>query len=630
MSFRTRLTSFFVVIVVVPMVAVGLLVYSLISDSTQAKAEARANGLASAAASLYANEIAVARADAQAIARNPALLAGGPLDRRVSTVASQAGLARLTVTVGSRTVADVGDRTAIAPGVANVALRGGHTVATVSVSELTAAQYARMLSGPDVAVVVREAGRTLGSTLSAASTHALPRQGTVTLGGVGYQTASVNARGFGGAALTVIALSRLSATSTSVGTTRVLAAIFIVAFLLLAFAFSVLASRALQGQLSRFLSAARRLAGGDFSSPVPTAGQDEFAALGQEFNNMSSQLARRLDELSQERARLRESIGRIGAALASNLDRSALLELVLQTAADAVQSGSGRVKARPDPDGALDEAATVGSLADFGDEVAQAEQAALDTCDLGESNGDHGAVLSVPLGPLQPGGHAHGVLTVARARPPFTDDERELLRSLAAQAALALENVDLHFQIRRQAVTDELTGLANHGSFQERLGAEAEQVRRYHHPLGLIMLDIDNFKSINDTYGHLQGDLVLEAVARAVNENSREADTPARYGGEEMALILPHTDLEGAYAIAERVRTAIDALRVPRIHGQGTLRATASVGVAATREGTRETLIADADAALYEAKRQGKNRTIRAPERAAESPERAANVPAGE
>jgi diguanylate cyclase (GGDEF)-like protein len=480
-----------------------------------------------------------------------------------------------------------------------------------------------MLAGPDVAAVVRQDGRTLASTLTAASVRPVPRQGTVKIAGLDYQTATFGVPGFDGLPLSVTVLSGLSATASSVEATRLLAALFILAFLLLAFAFSVFASRALQGQVSRFLQAARRLAGGDFSAPIPIAGQDEFAALGQEFNNMSNELARRLDELSQERARLRESIRRIGQTLAANLDGPALLELALGTAVDAVQAGCGRVSARADPDGALKEFASIGDLTGFEEEVAAAEREALRTGHVAEQTSGERSVLSLSLGPLQSGEPAHGVLTIARSDQPFSEDERELLQSLAAQAALALENVDLHFQVRRQAVTDELTGLANHGRFQELLEAEAEQIRRYHHPLGLIMLDIDDFKAINDTYGHLQGDLVLKAVARVVRDNSREADTPARYGGEEMALILPHTDLDGAHAIAERVRLAIEALRIPRLDGDGILAPTASVGVAATRDGTREALIADADAALYQAKRQGKNRTVSAPTRAA-------NVPAGE
>jgi diguanylate cyclase (GGDEF)-like protein len=201
---------------------------------------------------------------------------------------------------------------------------------------------------------------------------------------------------------------------------------------------------------------------------------------------------------------------------------------------------------------------------------------------------------------------------VARHGRPFSDDDREVLRSLGVEAALALENIELHFQVRRQAVTDELTGLANHGRFQELLTAEIEQVRRYHHPIGLIMLDIDDFKAVNDTYGHPQGDVVLRQVASVVRENSRDADSPARYGGEELALILPHTDLEGAHAIAERIRVAVEELRVPRTGGPGVLRITASVGVAATAAGDKQALIADADGALYEAKRQGKNRTVSA------------------
>jgi len=236
---------------------------------------------------------------------------------------------------------------------------------------------------------------------------------------------------------------------------------------------------------------------------------------------------------------------------------------------------------------------------------------------VGETHTAAISVAAVTLSRREPGERAHGVISVARRGRPFTDDDLEVLRSLGAEAALALENIELHFQIRQQAVTDELTGLANHGRFQELLNAEIEQVRRYHHPIGLIMLDIDDFKAVNDTYGHPQGDTVLRHVGRVVQENSRDADSLARYGGEELSLILPHTDLEGAQAIAERIRKAAEALRIARTDGRGVLRVTASLGVAASTDGHKDALIADADGALYEAKRGGKNRTVSAVSRAA-------------
>jgi diguanylate cyclase (GGDEF)-like protein len=615
MSFRTRLTSFFVLIVITPMLAVGFLVFRLISDSQEGKADARANGLATAAASLYQSESLAARSDAQTIARAIGAIPTAQLRARVSTLAGQAGLARVTVVGGTRTAVDVGDPTAVAPGTAIV--NSARNPLVISVSELTASQYAHQLAAPDVGVVVRQDGRTLASTLAAPPAATIPRQGTVSVAGTGYRTVTQTFRGFGGTPVVVSVLSSLGATTASVTGSRILAAAFIVAFLLLALSFSVLASRGLQRQLARFLQAARRLAGGDFSEPVPVEGHDEFAALGQEFNNMSAQLERRLDELSQERARLREAIRRIGQTFAANLDRHALLELALKTAMDAAQATCGRVSARLTDDDPLAEEAREGSFEGFQNAIYEAERAALKDGGLGEAPGDGSiAVMSVTLRPLEAGYRIHGLITVGRRDRPFSDDDRALLRSLAAQATLALENVDLHQQVSRQAVTDELTGLANHGRFQELLGSEMEQVRRYHHPVGLIMLDIDDFKSINDTYGHQQGDIVLKRVARVLADTSRDADYPARYGGEEMAVILPHTDLAGSYAIAERIRSGIEALRIPRTDEDGTLRITASVGVAATSDGAKDGLIADADAALYEAKRTGKNRTVQAQARA--------------
>ncbi len=611
MSFRTRLTSFFVLIVVLPMVAVGFLVFRLINQSEQGKADARANGLATAAASIYQSESVAARGDAETIARAVGSLTGPALRARVATLSAQSGLARVTITGAGRQLVDIGNRAAIAPGLATLRTRSGGLIETISASEVTAPEYARQLFAPDVGVIVREAGTTLASTAPGAAARALPRQGTVKLNGVSYRAVTQAFRGFS-APVQVSVLSNLSATDSSVSASRLLAVGFIVAFVLLAFSFSILASRALAGQLKRFLQAARRLAAGDFSSPVPVEGHDEFAALGEEFNRMSDQLSHRIDELAQERVRLRESIRRIGQTFESNLDRQALLELALTTSVDAVHAASGRLSSRATSQEPLSESARVGSLAEVQEQVLEAERAALLDGELGEASADGWAVASVSMGSMQGANRTHGVITVARHDREFSNDDRELLRSLAAQATLALENVGLHFQVQRQAVTDELTGLTNHGRFQELLGHEVEQVRRYHNPLSLIMLDIDNFKSINDTYGHQQGDVVLRHVAHVVQDSSREVDVPARYGGEEMALILPHTDLDGAYAIAERVRVAVEALRVPRLDGKGPLRITASVGVASASDGDKDGLITAADAALYTAKRQGKNRTIRA------------------
>jgi len=131
------------------------------------------------------------------------------------------------------------------------------------------------------------------------------------------------------------------------------------------------------------------------------------------------------------------------------------------------------------------------------------------------------------------------------------------------------------------------------------------------------MLDIDDFKRVNDTYGHLQGDEVLKEVARVLHESSREIDEPARYGGEEMAVALPQTGLQGAFEFAERVRQRIEALQIPLLDGDedGMLHVTASFGAASLPHSAKidkDALVAAADAALYRAKRSGKNRTVKA------------------
>jgi HAMP domain-containing protein len=382
-SFRTRLTSFFVVIVVVPMIAFGFMVFRLIGQGEDGKADARANGLATAAAIIYQRESAAGKADAATVARNVASLHGAALQARLHSLFVRAGLARITVSNGSRAVVDIGARDAVAPGAATITGRRGPGVTSVTVSEVRAPEYARQLVAPGAAVIVRQGPRTLASTVPVRPNQALPRQGTVSVRGSDYRGATQAFRGFGGTPVEVTVLSNVAATAASVGSSRILAAVLIAAFLLLAAAFALLASRALHGQLGRFLEAARRVGSGDFSSRVPVEGHDEFAALGEEFNQMSGQLAQRIDELGQERARLREAIRRIRETFAANLDRPALLELALRTAVDAVEGDCGRLSTRLTAQQPLSESARVGSLSGFEEQLLEAERAALARRGLG-------------------------------------------------------------------------------------------------------------------------------------------------------------------------------------------------------------------------------------------------------
>ena len=391
--------------------------------------------------------------------------------------------------------------------------------------------------------------------------------------------------------------------------------LILLAFLICALAFALTAARSLQLQTTRLLEAAKQIGRGDFSVEVPTEGNDEFGALGKEFNSMARQLEARLEELQLERQRLQETVQRVGESIGTGLDRDATLAIVVQTAVDGVGADCGRVMMRKGTNGALSEAARAGNVSSYMAAVQAAESAALKAGEAAETQISGANALARPLHAPEPEEGVLGVISIARPGLPFTDRQRELFAYLASQAAISIENVDLHETIQRQAVTDELTGLFNHRRFQEVMTAEVERTRRFGQELGLIMLDIDNFKRVNDTYGHLQGDLVLREVARVLRESSREIDEPARYGGEEMAVALPQTGIEGAFEFAERVRQRIEALQLPLLDAEGTLRVTASFGAASLPHSAKldkDALVAAADAALYRAKRSGKNRTVKA------------------
>jgi diguanylate cyclase (GGDEF)-like protein len=622
MSFRSRLTLFFLAIVVVPMVSVGVLVFVLIADNETGKADARVAEGQAAARGLYREGINQAAVALRRVADDPALtraLRAGDrtaAQSRAETLVGVLNLRRLDASANGRMLADAGDPGAVAPARTQLLARGGSSVARLDVSTLTAKQYAdRVKEVTTLNAYVRQGGRALAST-GRNPGRALPGLGTVSVAGTDFRVASFEAPGFGLAPVRVSTLYDNGPTASSISRSRLIVLAVLVGFLLLAFAFAVAVSRALQGQIERFLDAARRLGSGDFSTAVPTAGRDEFAALGDEFNKMSHQLETRLEELGQERARLQESIRRIGETFASNLDREGLLEIVVETALDALDADCGRASI-PGSDGRLHQRAAHGDLSAFSEPVRAAESAALASKRTEETTVDGRSALAVPLGEADAPDAVIGVVTVARAGRPFSEAERNLFGYLARQSSVSLENVDLHELVARQAVTDDLTGLFNHRRFQEVVDTEVGRSKRFDQSLGLVMLDLDDFKEINDTYGHQQGDVVLREVARVLRDASREVDEPARYGGEELAVALPQTDLDGAYNLAERVREGVEALEIPRLDGRGALKVTASFGVAALPDCAmgKDELIAAADAALYDAKRGGKNRTERAPAR---------------
>jgi diguanylate cyclase (GGDEF)-like protein len=164
-------------------------------------------------------------------------------------------------------------------------------------------------------------------------------------------------------------------------------------------------------------------------------------------------------------------------------------------------------------------------------------------------------------------------------------------------------------QVRQLAKTDALTGIANHRSFQEALDHEISRVNRKGSTFSLIYMDIDDFKRVNDTYGHLAGDAVLKDLVMRVLENIRTVDRFSRYGGEEFALILPETDSKGAEVVAQRIKKAI--VSKPFLYGKNAIPYTVSMGIAvydAKRPVKKHVLINQADAAMYSAKRDGKNR----------------------
>lgn len=332
-----------------------------------------------------------------------------------------------------------------------------------------------------------------------------------------------------------------------------------------------------------------------------------LALLAQDRNQRIDQAHERLKALQRERRRLQIAVHRIGDAFASKLDLDALLSITTRAAVEAIDADGGRAGAHQGVGRRLVRRATVHEDRDLEPALRAAEEAALERGDA--SVAMVGGVWALAA-PVQASGstRAAGMISAARREHAFLGEERELFVHLCQQAGVAAANIERHETLHRQALTDELTGLANHRRLQELLAQGVERHQRARTPLSLLLLDLDDFKAVNDSRGHQTGDLVLRAVADALRDCCRADDEPARYGGEELAVLIQDVDFTQAIALAERVRAAVAELELVDTEGER-LQVTTSVGVAALGPDVADgqALIAAADQALYQAKRDGKN-----------------------
>ena len=207
-----------------------------------------------------------------------------------------------------------------------------------------------------------------------------------------------------------------------------------------------------------------------------------------------------------------------------------------------------------------------------------------------------------------------GFLSLFNGTPGFyTLDHAERLKAFASQTATAIENARLYAELLQKADTDGLTGLRNRRSFFELGAREVERAIRFQHPLSALMIDLDYFKQVNDTFGHPVGDRLVMAIADQFRSKLRNVDLVARYGGDEFVALLPENDLTSSMEVAKRLKSAIEGAYVETAHGKAHVGV--SIGVAELNENVHNlsALIESADRALYHAKQYGRSRVVKSP-----------------
>jgi diguanylate cyclase (GGDEF)-like protein len=622
MAFKYRLQIFFVILTILPLLAAGWAISGISGKNRTNRTDQQLAISLSAAEVTYAQDHTAAQTTATQLARqatiqsllgNADAQAHATLETLLGQASDSANFRLAAFDTKNRLLA--GAIPTIPAFTFSVKVPGkGSLVAAESVPVFFAAlAQTKSIPAGEQIVFVRggRAHSSDGAPAASVKLASLPlgRAETTTLLGRRVRALGIGLDA-GGALLAVTNQSTLDSAIRSIELRT--AAILLVAMIAIAILAGLLV-RSLTSTLRTFAERARSIAAGHFDQQVPTPGKDEFAQFGRAFNDMSAELERRIDELEDEKRRVQDAVARFGEALASTHDVTALLDVVLRSAMQEARARGGRLLVTDEVSGVLVEQLRAGDtesaalLLDVDPRPPDGvESRALQ--ELTPVIGDD-PVASLAA-PLVTEASVLGLLTLVNPDSGSFDEQAALaVGALAGQGAVAIENARLHRMIQKQARTDGLTSLANHREFQEQLANEVERAQRFGVPVGLVLLDLDDFKAINDRYGHLAGDNVLKAVSGALRGAIRDIDTASRYGGEEFAVILPHTTVEGATRLAERLREAI-AERVANAPDGRQIRITASFGVAGlpAHAATQVELIAIADAAQYRAKQSGKNR----------------------
>jgi diguanylate cyclase (GGDEF)-like protein len=616
--FRHKLSIVLIGLALVPLVAAGFLVLRLLEHDKVSNVDSGLAIAVAAGSQAYLGKTADASAAATAIAGLPdvqqVLQRGGPIDSRIlqSDLPPRSRLA-VTLYRGNRIVKGTAPKPSSVA--ASVRIEGCSGCRVVVWRPFDQNLIESLQGGGGVRNPIQQLGLVSGGQLVSSTGNLVGP--VVGLSAAEAQDITVNGVSMRAQAMSVpcgdptentcqlVAMYPSSALGDAVDSQRlrILLPLILLALIIgvLAFAAADWMSRALNDLAERAMVLAR---GG-------TRG-DELDQLGAAIDQISSELSSRVGELEAERGRFKETLQRYGETLAATHDLNALVGAILDTAVQATRARGGRLLLYDPERGEAIEQARIGTARGSRTDLPMVVAAGIGL--EGEALSAHEprviqaprAMLAVPI--LREHQLLGLVTTVDPEDGGFGDDDIESLSALAVQAGVAIENARLHRVVERQAVTDALTGLANRRQFYEVLGREYERAQRFGTPLSLILLDIDDFKQINDTRGHLAGDAVLHGVATTLAELIREIDMAARYGGEEFAILLPQTGQEGAALLAERLRREI-ASRPIRFGPDEIEGITASFGVAAGPEDsmTQIDLIASADAALYQAKRDGKN-----------------------